>query len=70
MSRRPPFALLAAAALAFAIPAAHAAEIAASIQYDFAQPPAGERSATIMARREAEDAWRVATRYDKLGVGL
>jgi pimeloyl-ACP methyl ester carboxylesterase len=41
MSRRSALTLIAAAALAFAIPAGHAAEIAASIQYDFAQPPAG-----------------------------
>ena len=41
MPRRSALTLIAAAALAFSIPAGHAAEIAASIQYDFAQPPAG-----------------------------
>jgi hypothetical protein len=41
MTRRLPLTLLAGAAIAFATTSGHAAEIAASIQYDFAQPPAG-----------------------------
>jgi pimeloyl-ACP methyl ester carboxylesterase len=41
MSKRFPIKVLAAAALAFATSSGNAAEIAASIQYDFAQPPTG-----------------------------
>jgi pimeloyl-ACP methyl ester carboxylesterase len=41
MSKRLPITILAAVALAFAMFSGDAAEIAASIQYDFAQPPTG-----------------------------
>jgi pimeloyl-ACP methyl ester carboxylesterase len=41
MTRRLPLTLLVGAAVAFATTSGYAAEIAASIQYDFAQPPAG-----------------------------
>jgi pimeloyl-ACP methyl ester carboxylesterase len=51
MISRLPLTLLAAAAMASAIPTGHTAEIAASIQYDFVQPPAG-LSADFQPREE------------------
>lgn len=41
MMRRLLLTLLAGAAMAFATSSGHTAEIAASIQFEFAQPPAG-----------------------------
>jgi Spy/CpxP family protein refolding chaperone len=60
MTRRLSLTLLAGAVLVLATPAGHAAEIAASIQYDFAQPPAG--LSPDFAPREGHDAHRDGTR--------